>query len=503
MIVSAPPVQTVPQTRRVSQPVALALGFIILTVISLASIFLVNRSREDAAEVAQTLLVENQLSRIQSLVLRAESSQRGYMLTGDQAYLSAFDGAIEDVGTTLDQIRMGARERSGRRAPAEQLTTLVQAKVDELRHTITLRRSGDDVGALAVIRTDRGEKLTRSITDVIEQMQQQEEQVLAARSAASHRSGTWLLVVNLAGVAAIAVIAAIALRLTRRASDALRQAHRQVENANVILERRVAERTADLQEANNEIQSFAYIVSHDLRSPLVNIMGFTSELENLRTDLFFRLAALRDKAGETDASEDEAMNRDFEEAFGFIKASITKMDRLINAILELSRQGRKEFVATSVDMTELVEGIAATMAHQLMDRSARVTVAKIPPITSDRLALEQIFTNLIDNAVKYLRADVPGLIEVSAKETAGYVTYLVRDNGRGIDPADRTRVFELFRRSGPQDRPGEGIGLAHVRTLVRRLGGGITLESELGQGTVFKITLPRKLAQDGNERTDG
>ncbi len=489
--------------RRLSQPLALGLGFAMLIVISLASIFLVSRARDDAAQVAQTLLVKNQLSRTQSLVLRAESSQRGYMLTGDQAYLAAFDSSIQELGPTLDQIRMGANEASGRRQPADQLTMLVQSKVDELRHTITLRRAGDDVGALAVIRTDRGEKLTRSITDVIQQMQQQEEAVLAARNAASYRSGTWLLVANLAGVAAITVIAAIALRLTRRASNALRAANRQVENANVILEKRVAERTADLQEANNEIQSFAYIVSHDLRSPLVNIMGFTSELEALRTDLFFRISTLREKAGETDAREDEAMNRDFEEAFGFIKASITKMDRLINAILELSRQGRKEFAPTAVDMNELVGGIAATMAHQLMERNAKVTVAKIPPLTSDRMALEQIFTNLIDNAVKYLRPDVPGLIEVSAKETVGYVTYLVRDNGRGIDPDDRTRVFELFRRSGPQDRPGEGIGLAHVRALVRRLGGGITLESELGQGTIFKVTLPRKLAQDGNEGTDG
>ncbi len=486
-----------PSTRRLlNQPLVLAVGFAILIAISVASIFLVNRSRDDAAQVTQTLLLENVLSRIQALVLRAESSQRGYMLTGDQAYLSSFDGSIQELGPALDQIRLSAAGDSGRRVSADKLVIQVQAKLDELRHTITLRRAGDDVGALAVIRTDRGEQLTRAITDIIQQMQRQEQEVLDARSASSHVSGTWLLVVNLAGVVAIIAIAAVALRLSSRAADALRAAKRQVENANVILEQRVAERTADLQEANNEIQSFAYIVSHDLRSPLVNIMGFTSELENLRTDLFFRIAALRDKAGESDAAEDEEMNRDFEEAFGFIKASITKMDRLINAILELSRQGRKEFVPSTVDMGELVEGIAATMAHQLMDRNAKVTVSKIPPIVSDRMALEQIFTNLMDNAVKYLRADVPGLIEVSAKQTVGYVTYLVRDNGRGIDPGDRARVFELFRRSGPQDRPGEGIGLAHVRTLVRRLGGGITLESELGHGTVFKVTLPRQLVAE-------
>ena len=172
------------------------------------------------------------------------------------------------------------------------------------------------------------------------------------------------------------------------------------------------------------------------------------------------------------------------------------MDRLINAILDLSRQGRKEFAPAAINVTDLMQAITATMAHQLMDREAKVSIAPLPSIISDRLALEQVFTNLIDNAVKYLRPEVPGLIEISARETPGYITYMIRDNGRGIDPNDRARVFELFRRSGPQDRPGEGIGLAHVRALVRRLGGGITLDSELGQGTVFKVTLPRKLVVD-------
>ncbi|WP_051356938.1 sensor histidine kinase [Azorhizobium doebereinerae] len=503
-MVSASTAATLPAAPRplLNQAIVMAAGFAVLIIISVTSVFLVNRARDDGDLVAQTLLLENTLANVQSLLLRAESSQRGFLLTGDSNYVSAFDGTMADLSMALQHVRAGAATSERRRALADRLAVLVQAKQDELRHTITLRRSGDDMGALAVVRTDRGEELTRDITVVVSQMQQAEQALLDERWSASRSSNLWLLVTNLAGVTAIIVIAAVALRLTQRGSDALRKAHREVETSNLVLEQRVAERTADLQEANNEIQSFAYIVSHDLRSPLVNIMGFTSELEALRTDLFDRLARLRERAGEEDASEDEVLDKDFEEAFGFIKASITKMDRLINAILELSRQGRKEFVPTAVNMTEMVEAIAATMAHQLMDRNAKVTVAQIPPLISDRLALEQIFTNLIDNAVKYLRPDVPGLIEISARETVGYVTYLVRDNGRGIDPGDRVRVFELFRRSGPQDRPGEGIGLAHVRTLVRRLGGGITLESELGVGTVFKVTLPRRLVVEGNGGRD-
>ena len=259
------------------------------------------------------------------------------------------------------------------------------------------------------------------------------------------------------------------------------------------------ERERDLSEANEEIQRFAYIVSHDLRSPLVNIMGFTSELEALRQDIFDRLASLRPPE---DRAKDDDLGRDVDEALGFIKASIGKMDRLINAILRLSREGRREFKPERVDMDSLAAGIKASITHQADAAGATIEIGKLPAVQSDRLALEQIFSNLVDNALKYLRRDVPGHVEFTGRATAGGVVYAVRDNGRGIDERDKERVFDLFRRSGVQDRPGEGIGLAHVRALVRRLGGTITLTSELGRGSTFTVTLPRRWVGGGQGRRD-
>ena len=111
-------------------------------------------------------------------------------------------------------------------------------------------------------------------------------------------------------------------------------------------------------------------------------------------------------------------------------------------------------------------------------------------MVSDRLALEQIFSNLIDNALKYLRKGVPGNITVRGKMRLGFAVFEVADNGRGIDPKDHQRIFDLFRRAGTQDRPGQGIGLAHVRALVRRLGGTMTVASALDEGSTFTVTLP-------------
>ncbi len=259
------------------------------------------------------------------------------------------------------------------------------------------------------------------------------------------------------------------------------------------VEAMVATRTVLLSEANEELQRFAHIVSHDLRSPLVNIMGFASELDVWQKQIFERLNALRAQVvGEQNVESDEGLRSDVEEALSFIKSSVAKMDRLIAALLKLSREGQRQFQPQFIDMSQLLRSTLDALAYQAQDVNAKISIGELPTITSDRLALEQVFSNLMDNAVKYLRADVPGSIEVRATESEEAITYEVRDNGRGIDAKDRERIFDLFRRSGIQDRPGDGIGLAHARALVRRLGGSINVDSEPDRGAVFKVTLPKR-----------
>ena len=114
----------------------------------------------------------------------------------------------------------------------------------------------------------------------------------------------------------------------------------------------------------------------------------------------------------------------------------------------------------------------------------------LPGLVSDKLAIEQIFGNLIENAVKYLSPGRPGQIEVTGRVHGAYILYDIKDNGRGIEAKDFERIFELFRRSGEQDKPGEGIGLAYVRNLARRLGGNVAVKSKFGEGSTFTVTLP-------------
>ena len=261
------------------------------------------------------------------------------------------------------------------------------------------------------------------------------------------------------------------------------------------LEHAVAARTADLTEANEEIQRFAYIVSHDLRAPLVNVMGFTAELDTVRKEVDAFIARVAEKAPELVTDDARmAIETDLPEALDFIRSSTQRMDRLIAAILKLSREGRRVLTPEPIVMREVIAQLESNITHQLEEEGAEIIIEDMPDLVSDRVALEQIFGNLIENAVKYLDSTRPGRITVRGRVEADHMLhYEVEDNGRGIDPRDHQRVFDLFRRAGTQDKSGEGIGLAHVRALVRRLGGSIHIESEPGKGSTFIVTLPKTL----------
>jgi signal transduction histidine kinase len=330
-------------------------------------------------------------------------------------------------------------------------------------------------------------------------MTQEEERLFWLRSTNADRSQTLAASMTGIGSGLVVLLALISIWLVRRSAQARDLAENRLRDSNLNLEATVDERTGDLREANNEIQRFAYIVSHDLRSPLVNIMGFTSELEELGKDIFRRIGGLTGAPAGGPSIEiaempldgpDKQLSADFSEALGFIKSSIARMDRLISAILNLTREGRREFQPEKIDTREFVETIVSSLAHQAAEAQAEIHIEPLPNIVSDRLALEQIFSNLIDNAIKYLKSGVPGEVRIRGRTKLGYAIFEIGDNGRGIDPKDHQRIFDLFRRAGTQDKPGQGIGLAHVRALVRRLGGTMSVSSELNTGSTFTITLP-------------
>jgi signal transduction histidine kinase len=490
--------------RAMGQVLLLTAGFLVLVAVSTASVILVNKSREDNAWVVHTVEVENHTNALLLEIRRAESAARGYLLTSGPEFLADHKEAVDAIVPELDKLAFLVSDNPLQSKYVGEMRAAVEARLAQFAWEIRLIEQGDRAGATALVSEAAGGNMPAVISDIADQMRIEEDRLFALRTANADRSQGLASVVTLAGSGLVIALAGISVLLVRRSTRARDEAEAKLRDTNINLETTVDARTADLREANDEIQRFAYIVSHDLRSPLVNIMGFTSELDELRGNIFKRIASLGRAAAlapplqeiANDSAEpeleagDKELAQDFSEALGFIKSSIGKMDRLISAILGLTREGRRQFEPVGIDMRELIETIVATVAHQSAEADASIRIEPLPHITSDRLALEQIFSNLIDNALKYLKPGVAGDISIRGRTKLGFAIFDITDNGRGIDPRDHRRIFELFRRAGTQDRPGQGIGLAHVRALVRRLGGTMSVASELHHGSTFTITLP-------------
>lgn len=499
--------------RAIGQILLLAAGLVVLTAISAGSVYLVNKARDDARWVVHTVEAENQISFTQLQLRRAESAQRGFLLTLQPNFQPDFEEAASQLAPALTRLGQLVSDNPAQRQVLDQMVALSNQRIEEFRQTIELARTQRLNDAAKIVREDAGREAMNRIYDLAGRMRAEEDRLFELRTTSADRSQTLAASMTGIGSGFVVVLAGISIFLVRRSARARDDAETLLRDNNVNLEATIDERTADLREANNEIQRFAYIVSHDLRSPLVNIMGFTSELEELRGDIFRRIATLGRApasaspvpliAGENEPvldGEDRQLSQDFTEALGFIKSSIAKMDRLISAILNLTREGRREFEPVRIETRELIEGVVATVAHQAAEAEAQIRIEPLPDIVSDRLALEQIFSNLIDNALKYLKPGVPGDISVRGRTKLGFAIFEIADNGRGIDPKDHQRIFDLFRRAGIQDKPGQGIGLAHVRALVRRLGGTMSVASELHSGSTFTITLPMKWTASSRNR---
>jgi signal transduction histidine kinase len=167
-----------------------------------------------------------------------------------------------------------------------------------------------------------------------------------------------------------------------------------------------------------------------------------------------------------------------------------RMDNLINQILVMARAGNRELHRDRVRLKDLLDETLETLRHRLDEAEISVEVAGVlPEVLSDKLALQQIVGNLLDNAIKYMDPARSGRIGVRGWRNGVLATLEISDNGRGIADGDQERIFELFRRSGRQDQPGDGVGLAHVRALARRLGGDVKVRSALGEGTTFEVSM--------------
>jgi signal transduction histidine kinase len=479
--------------------------------------------------------------------LYAESNRtRGLVLTGDSVFspqVGSLDAQIAALRRSVADNPLQARRVEDFGAAAARL----ERWFGDLAGLVRSGRSGE---AVSRIRDLSGERLLADVQAKAATFLDEEQRLDRLRTEAladARRRQDWLLL----GAAAAAVATALftvglfAKNVSSRLEVVTANARRLAENAPPAapvggndeiaeldrtlhatafrlagaaaaegsfreeLERRAAELARvneDLRDKTQEIETFVYSVSHDLRSPLVNLQGFSRELQRSCADLrkILGQAELQPAARrEVDLIDDEMA-----ESVRFIQTAVSRSASIIDALLRLSRAGRVEYQWQPVDVAGVVRRVVDAMRSSIEEKKVQVTVGDLPPAWGDPTAVEQIFGNLVSNAVNYLDPARPGEIAIGGRNGSNGAgvspTYWVKDNGLGIPEAYRAKLFKAFQRLHGDVAPGEGIGLALVRRVVERHGGEIRVESEEGKGTTFLLTLPapERPAEAGAERPE-
>jgi len=288
-----------------------------------------------------------------------------------------------------------------------------------------------------------------------------------------------------------------------RTSQRLTEAEHDQATLQATLEMRAQELTQvndNLRQQKQDNDMFIYSVSHDLRSPLVNLQGFSRELQVSCDELRTMLDAARLPEAERSRIT-RVLDGNLSEALHYLRTAVARSASIIDALLRISRAGRLEYQWQRVSVARAVARVVESLHQAIAERGAVVSVGELPPVWGDPTAIEQIFANLIGNAVNYLDTSRPGRIEIGTLEqpqpdvgerAPRMRTYYVRDNGLGIPAACMPKMFSAFQRLHGDRAKGDGIGLALVRRVTERHGGRAWVDSTEGVGSTFYVTLPEQ-----------
>lgn len=474
------------------------------------------------------------------LLVNEQSNLRGYLLTGAETFTA--DMARDEV--LLDEqfveLKRMVQDNPDQQSRLDQILTLARERRD-FQHAIEAKMKAEGMErAQEEMRNLHGKEIMDKLRGVVEEFRAAEEKITEERMqklSDATRLQNWLLVVGLVvnvGIGAMAAVMfskeigeriVVLTQNTRRitsgealpplvpGTDEIRELdehfHALADNLKTsrvreqvyqdALERRANELTRanrELEQKSQENEMFVYSVSHDLRSPLVNLQGFSKELGLTREDL---LVLLQKDLSESDRKRAITLtDRDMSESIHFIQTAVTRLSSIIDALLRLSRAGRVEYHPKLVDLNPVVHRIVEAMRVTINARGAEISVGDLAPVWADPTAIEQIFANLIGNAVNYLDPQRPGRVEIgtTTRDVEGVekpLTYFVKDNGLGIAESYLPKVFAIFQRLHGNVAAGEGVGLALVKRVVERHGGKVWVESVEGVGSTFFVAFPAEL----------
>lgn len=442
--------------------------------------FFVNQAEEHReTRLLEVLRLAGCITQLRGHARDAEAGERGFYLTGQERYLLPFKQAQESLPDWIRQSMAYAQERPEYRAQVNKIVELVHERFREAATGIGEKQQGQLTSEALVAHLTEGQdtmdKIREQSRGILHQLGLEEIAILDAQEAFSRWTFIFFLVGSLIMIGVIVWLYNALLRYIQE-RDA---AEENLKSANTYLEARIDERTRDLTHANEELQQFAYVASHDLQEPLRTITSFT------------QLLAARYK-GRLDADADEFI--------GYIVSSSRRMTDLINGLLALVRLRKAGQPTTQVSFEELLSEAEISLQAAIRESQARIEHGPLPSLVVDAVQFSQVLQNLISNAIKYRREEAP-VIEVDAYKDSSNWIFSVRDNGRGFDPQFAERIFGLFQRLHNREE-GTGMGLSIARKIVERHGGRMWAQSNEGAGSTFFFSLPVSL-ESTRERVPG
>ena len=246
---------------------------------------------------------------------------------------------------------------------------------------------------------------------------------------------------------------------------------------------------AELIEKNSDLEQIIYVTSHDLRSPLVNIIGFAKELNLSISELKKIISNLMVSKEEEEAKVTNILNKDIIDSLNYINSSAKKMDLLLNGLLKISRIGKNPPNITTIDMNKLIEEVIGCFEFKIKESNIKINKHNLPSCKGDYSQINQIFSNLIDNAIKYHDPNKESFINIEAKKQGNKIIYSITDNGIGVPEEHLKKIFLLFHRVNHNSTQGDGLGLSIVNKMVLLNNGKIWIESVLKKGSTFFVSL--------------
>jgi signal transduction histidine kinase len=413
--------------------------------------------------VEHTYTVLSQLDRTLSEIKDAETGQRGYLLTRNEKFLSPYYKAENNLPSALEKLQKLTHDNPNQADTVRRFSELAMDRMDYLKATIESQKHKpwkDDPELFRML--EYGKLSMDEIRNHVNNLSMVEEGLLAQRLNLAEESGRSTKILIIVGNFSAILLLIASFWVIRQ------------ENKKRILAQEAAETiAAQLQVTNKELESFSYSVSHDLRSPLRAIDGYSRIFE-----------------------EDYAEQLDDEgkRLLAVVRSSSQKMGRLIDDLLDFARSGRKPLELEQVDMEQLIHEVWEEQTSQWHSaHTPELIKHAILPVTADRALLKQVLTNLVSNAIKYSAKKEHPCVSIDAFHRHHDVVYAIADNGVGFDMQYYNKLFGVFQRlHSAEEFQGTGVGLAIVQRIISRHGGAVWAKSELNEGSTFSFSLPMR-----------